>query len=102
MAKALLLSLLLAALLVPFCPTVSAAFSHDVGVKGHFRQDGTYVKPHRRTYPDSNPYNNYGTYPNVNPYTGQQGTRRYDSDPFRTPSYDYSSPWGSSPSRRRY
>jgi hypothetical protein len=81
MPKGLLLGLLLAALLIPLWPEFSAAFSHDVGVRGHFRQDGTYVQPHRRTSPDSNPYNNYSTFPNANPSTGQQETRRYDSDP---------------------
>jgi hypothetical protein len=28
-------------------------------VEGYFRKDGTYVQPHVRTAPDSNPYNNY-------------------------------------------
>ncbi len=42
----------------------------DVPVKGYFRQDGTYVQPHMRSAPDSNPYNNYGMPGNYNPNTG--------------------------------
>jgi hypothetical protein len=39
--------------------------SHNV--RPHFQSDGDYVPGHRRTNPDSNPYNNYGTSPNYNP-----------------------------------
>ena len=38
-----------------------------VYVKGYYRSDGTYVKPHYRTAPDSNPYNNYSFPGNYNP-----------------------------------
>lgn len=51
----------------------STAFA-DEYVRGYYRKDGTYVQPHHRTTPDSNPYNNYSTQGNVNPYTGQAGT----------------------------
>jgi hypothetical protein len=47
-----------------------------VRVRGYFRKDGTCVRPHYRSYPDGNPYNNWSTYPNINPYTGKQGTKR--------------------------
>jgi hypothetical protein len=53
-------------------------------VQGYTRQNGTYVAPHYRSAPDSNPNNNWGTSPNVNPYTGQQGTHQ--------PSYGYTAP----------
>ena len=51
----------------------------DVYVRGYYRSNGTYVRPHWRSDPDGNPCNNWSTYPNVNPYTGKVGTRRYPS-----------------------
>ena len=42
-----------------------------VRVKGYYRKDGTYVKPHYRSNPDGNPYNNWSFPGNVNPYTGK-------------------------------
>ena len=44
--------------------------SGDVNVQGYFRSDGTYVKPHTRTAPDGNPFNNYSYPGNYNPNTG--------------------------------
>lgn len=32
----------------------------DVKVKGYYRKDGAYVKPHIRSSPDSYKFNNYG------------------------------------------
>jgi hypothetical protein len=58
--------LVLAALLV-FLPTLIEA----ADVPGHFRKDGTYVAPHQRSNPDSNPYNNYSFPGNYNANTGQ-------------------------------
>ncbi|MEO0285246.1 MAG: hypothetical protein ABIM31_00350 [candidate division WOR-3 bacterium] len=49
---------------------VSPAFP-QVHVRGYYRSDGTYVKPHYRSYPDDNPYNNWSFPGNVNPYTGE-------------------------------
>ena len=43
----------------------------QVRVRGYFRRDGTYVQPHSRTAPDSNPYNNYSYPGNYNPNTGK-------------------------------
>ena len=60
---AILLSVLVAIAL----QTVSA----QVQVRGYYRKDGTYVRPHVRTYPDGNPYNNYSFPGNYNPNTGQ-------------------------------
>jgi hypothetical protein len=51
--------------------TVSA---RDVYVKGHYRNNGTYVSPHYRTAPDRSLTNNYSTRGNINPYTGNIGT----------------------------
>jgi hypothetical protein len=52
----------------------------DMWVRGYYRSNGTYVRPHYRSDPDGYFYNNWSTYPNINPYTGRMGTRR-------TPSY---------------
>lgn len=60
-----------------------SAFAKDTYVKGYVKKDGTYVQPHYRTSPDSNPYNNYSTKGNTNPYTGKEGTKdpySYGSD----------------------
>lgn len=43
----------------------------QVKVRGYHRKDGTYVRPHYRSSPDGNPYNNYSYPGNTNPYTGQ-------------------------------
>ncbi len=66
---------LLALLLVLFtfnCLEVDAA--GRVRVKGYYRKDGTYVRPHYRTAPDGNPYNNYSYPGNYNPNTGKVTT----------------------------
>ncbi len=44
-------------------------------VKGYDREDGTYVRPHYRSAPDGNFYNNWSTKGNINPYTGKPGTK---------------------------
>jgi hypothetical protein len=46
----------------------------QVPVKGYYRSNGTYVKPHQRTLPNSTINDNYSTVGNVNPYTGKAGT----------------------------
>jgi len=38
----------------------SVALADDVYVKGYFRKDGTYVRPHIRSSPDGYKWNNYG------------------------------------------
>ena len=43
----------------------------QVHVNGYYKSNGTYVKPHYRTAPDSNPYNNYSYPGNYNPNTGK-------------------------------
>ena len=43
----------------------------QVRVRGYYRKDGTYVRPHVRTRPDGNPYNNYSFPGNYNPNTGK-------------------------------
>lgn len=56
----------------------------DVAVSGYYRKNGTYVKPHMRSSPDSSFRNNWSTVGNVNPYTGKKGTKT-------TPTYNYNS-----------
>ena len=67
-----ILSLLVAFSLFAGVPTVVSA---DVHVRGHFRDDGTYVPPHYRSDPDNSTDNNWSHRGNTNPYTGQRGTR---------------------------
>ena len=50
--------------------------SSDVHVRGHTRSNGTYVRPHYRSAPNSTTNDNWSTIGNVNPYTGQRGTQR--------------------------
>ena len=42
-----------------------------VWVRGYFRKDGTYVRPHFRTAPDGNPFNNFSFPGNFNLNTGR-------------------------------
>ena len=55
--------------------SISMAFA-DTYVSGYYRSDGTYVKPHYRSSPNSTTRDNWSTYGNTNPYTGKKGTRR--------------------------
>lgn len=59
---------------------IASAFSAtaadaQVHVQGHYRKDGTYVRPHMRSSPNSTTSDNWSTKGNVNPYTGAEGTR---------------------------
>ncbi|MEA5260367.1 SH3 domain-containing protein [Arcicella aquatica] len=47
--------------------------SNHVNVKGYYRSNGTYVKPHIRTTPNNTISDNFSTYGNVNPYTAKPG-----------------------------
>ncbi len=51
----------------------------QVRVKGYYRKDGTYVRPHVRSNPDGNPYNNWSYPGNTNPYTGKVATGNPDA-----------------------
>jgi len=64
---------MIAAIFVALAATAGAS---DTYVNGHYRSDGTYVKPHYRTTPDSSSYNNYSTRGNINPHTGQFGKKK--------------------------
>jgi hypothetical protein len=58
---------------------ISLQLNAQVKVKGYYRKNGTYVKPHYRSSPDSNPYNNYSFPGNTNPYTGKKATGNPDT-----------------------
>lgn len=73
----------------------SLCHADDVSVKGYYRKDGTYVRPHHRSSPDSDLSNNYGrassqqrkqyqgytTLPSYsNDYESDGIANRYDSD----------------------
>ncbi len=58
---------------------VSGAFA-DTYVNGYYRSDGTYVKPHYRSSPNSSYNDNYSVKGNRNPHTGEQGTRKRSLD----------------------
>ena len=75
----------------------SVAFA-DQYIRGYSRRDGTYVQPHWRSEPDSNPYNNYSYPGNINPYTGKQAPgnpdtylNQYYQRQYQSPSPN---PWG--------
>jgi hypothetical protein len=52
------LLIIFASIILVIAPALS--FSKDVRVKGYYRKDGTYVRSHVRSSPDSYKSNNYG------------------------------------------
>lgn len=54
----------------------------DVFVNGYTRSDGTYVKPHYRSSPNSTRNDNYSTFGNINPHTYKPGTKSRDNSLF--------------------
>jgi hypothetical protein len=71
----------------------------DVYVRGYYREDGIYVKPHYRSDPDGDFYNNWSTYPNVNPYTGKIGTRTIPPNLYPGGYFDHDASLGSDSAR---
>ncbi len=54
----------------------------QVKVKGYYRKDGTYVRPHYRSSPNHTKLDNWSTKGNVNPYTGKVGNKKvYETTP---------------------
>lgn len=51
------------------------AEARSVRVKGHYRKNGSYVQPHKRSSPDYSKSNNWSSKGNYNPYTGKAGTK---------------------------
>ena len=74
--KKIIISVLLLSFV--FCGVVYV-FAKDVHVKGYYRKDGTYVRPHIRSSPDSYKSNNYGPSRNSNQLMNPQ-SRDYDRD----------------------
>ncbi len=54
---------------------ISPILIADQFVNGYYRSNGTYVKGHYRSSPNSTTRDNWSTKGNYNPYTGKQGTR---------------------------
>jgi len=78
MRKALLLALTFLFSSAALSAIPSAIFA-DQYIDGYYRKDGTYVKPHWRSDPDGDPYNNYSYPGNLNPYTRKRATGDPDS-----------------------
>ena len=66
--------ILLGLIILLFSATLALA---DTYVRGYYKSNGTYVKPHYRSSPDSTRSNNWSTSGNTNPYTGKKGTRTF-------------------------
>jgi len=74
MKKAISFAMVLCLVLLP-----SLILAGDVHVRGYYRKDGTYVRPHIRSSPDQYKRNNYG--PSQNSYELMNPrTRDYDRD----------------------
>ena len=58
---------------------VTVVWADDVHVKGYYRSDGTYVRPHIRSAPDSVKWNNYGPSRNSSQLLNPR-RRDYDRD----------------------
>ena len=66
-------------LLLNFSVTPSFLFAKDVYVKGYYRKNGTYVRPHIRSAPDRYKWNNYGPSTNSKQLMNPR-SRDYDGD----------------------
>jgi hypothetical protein len=82
MKRATIVTLFAAFFLSTLC--VDLLFAEDVYVRGYYRKDGTYVRPHIRSSPDSYRWNNYG--PSRNSYE-LMNPRTRDNDLDGTPNY---------------
>ena len=69
------------ALFIIVCFVLSPAllFARDVHVRGYYRKDGTYVRPHVRSSPDAYKWNNYGPSKNSSQLMNPR-SRDYDGD----------------------
>ena len=92
MKKAIIFALIFCFSLLP-----TLLFAKDVHVKGYYRKDGTYVRPHYRSAPDRNFYNNWSTKGNINPYTGKPGTKVIPPSSYKK--YPYSRSYSTSPKK---
>jgi hypothetical protein len=80
----------LVAILASVCLYFGLSFAAhaDNCVGGYSRSDGTFVKPHCKSDPNSTNWDNYSTRPNINPYTGREGSRARD---YSSEAYNYGS-----------
>lgn len=62
-------------------PIIAQTNPNHVYVKGYTRKDGTYVRGHYRTAPNSTNRDNFSTRGNYNPYTGKAGWIEPDNKP---------------------
>jgi len=69
--KIILSSVLLIVMIGSFFFVLLDDVDAHVRVRGYYRKDGTYVRPHYRSNPDGNPYNNWSFPGNYNPNTGR-------------------------------
>lgn len=54
---------------------ISAEASASQHVRGHMKQNGTYVAPHNRTSANHTQRDNWSSKGNANPYTGKSGRK---------------------------
>lgn len=68
---------------ISLIPSIAQA---DTYVRGYYRKDGTYVRPHYRSSPNGTVLDNWSTEGNINPYTGEPGSLNpYRITPSRLP-----------------
>lgn len=60
--------------------TLSICLFSQVNVRGYYRKDGTYVRPHVRTYPNNTVTDNYSYPGNYNPNLEYNKPYNYNSD----------------------
>lgn len=84
--KKILMSLTVLGMVFSFAPNADAY----VSVKGYYRKDGTYVKPHVRSEPNGLKYDNYSYKPSQGLYNESYGTKGAEWDtPTWTTDPDY-------------
>lgn len=69
---------------------------NHVKVEGYYRSDGTYVRSHYRTAPNSTNRDNFSTLGNTNPYTGEPGWIQPDNNYYVPNSSSYNSTYNAS------
>jgi len=88
------------ALLLVISPLIG--YSADVYVRGYYRSDGTYVRPHYRSPPDGNVWNNWSTKGNINPYTGKPGYKYPLKESYKRSWRSTNNLWKSSPTYKPF
>jgi len=75
MIKKILKILLIFVIVLSFLLSLASPSYAYVSVKGYYRKDGTYVKPHVRSNPNGLKYDNYSWTPSQGLYNDTYGTR---------------------------